>query len=236
MRDQPVARQPGEKLTVLILARNEADNLERLLPQLADVLSLFRVAHDVVVVDAQSPDGTAAVAQRHGARVVQQRDKGYANALRQGIAQCSGDFVLTLDADLSHPPRFVIGMLAARHAADVVIASRYVVGGSAVMPVTRRVLSAILNRTFAGTLQLPVRDLSSGFRLYRRDVLTAIVTRGAHFDVLPEIVAIALRRGFRACEIPFRYEPRAAGVSKARVLLFALSYLRTLWRCRMMRP
>jgi glycosyltransferase involved in cell wall biosynthesis len=236
MRDQPGVWQSAETLTVLILARNEADNLERLLPQLADVLSRSGVAHDVVVVDAQSPDGTAAVAQLHGARVVQQREKGYANALRQGIAQCAGDFVLTLDADLSHPPHFVIDMLAARHTADVVIASRYVAGGSAVMPASRRLLSAILNRTFAGTLRLAVRDLSSGFRLYRRDVLAGIATRGTHFDVLPEIVAIALRRGFRTREIPFRYEPRVAGVSKARVLSFASSYLCTLWRCAVMRP
>jgi dolichol-phosphate mannosyltransferase len=236
VRDQPVAWQPAETLTVLILARNEADNLARLLPQLAEVLSRFGVAHDVLVVDAQSPDGTAAVAQRYGARVVQQREKGYANALRQGIAQCSGDFVLTLDADLSHPPKFVIDMLAARHTADVVIASRYVTGGSAVMPTSRRVLSATLNHTFAGALRLPVRDLSSGFRLYRRDVLTGIVTHGQHFDVLPEIVATVLRRGFRAREIPFHYEPRAAGVSKARVLAFAPSYLRTLWRCAVRWP
>lgn len=224
-------RNVAETLSVLILTRNEAENLEALLPEVAAVLGGANVSFEVVIVDADSPDGTADVARRLGARVVAQREPGYANALRQGIAECTGDYVLTLDADMSHGPDFIVDLLGAREEAEIVIASRYVEGGGADMPAGRRVLSFVLNRVFATALGLRIEDLSSGFRLYRRSALAELAPEGAHFDVLPEIVALARFRGHRVREIPFHYRPREAGVSKARVLEFAPSYVRTLARC-----
>jgi len=221
----------GASVSVLILARNEADNLDRLLPALAELLELEGVGYELVVVDAASPDNTAEVSRRHGARTVQQERPGYANALRQGFRCCSGDFVLALDADQSHRPEFIGTLFAAMDEADLVIASRYVTGGSAVMPASRRLLSLMLNRTFSVALGVPIRDLSSGFRLYRASLLREIETRGDHFDVLPELAALAVFGGRRVVEVPFRYHPREAGVSKARVLAFGPSYLRTLVRC-----
>ena len=162
---------------------------------------------------------------------MRQDQSGYANALRQGFRNCTGEFLLTLDADLSHRPEFVLDMLAVRHEAEVVIASRYIPDGGAVMPATRRVLSFVLNRLYGRALGLPIRDLSSGFRLYRRRALAELAPRGDHFDVLPEIAALAIFRGHRVREVPFHYHPRVSGVSKARALGFAPSYVRTLFRC-----
>jgi glycosyltransferase involved in cell wall biosynthesis len=226
-----MSERPSGAVSVLILARNEAENLETLLPVISDLFGREGLAHEVVVVDAASPDGTAEVAARHGARVVRQRLAGYANALRQGFAECEGEYVLTLDADLSHRPEFVADMLDAIREADLVIASRYHSAGSADMPAGRRALSLVLNRVFAVALGLPTRDLSSGFRLYRRRALARLDPRGDYFDVLPEIVALAHFDGQRIREVPFHYHPREAGVSKARVLAFAPSYMRTLARC-----
>ena len=222
-------------LSVLILARNEAENLRTLLPDLQAVLEAAGVAYEAIVVDADSPDGTSDAAVRAGATVVQQTMPGYANALRQGLAMCRGDRVLTVDADLSHRPEFVGELLAALDDADIAIASRYVPGGSADMPGSRRFLSWVMNRTFALALGLQVRDLSSGYRVYRKTVLDRIEPQGAHFDVLPEIVAQAALAGFRVVEVPFHYHPREAGISKARVLHFAPSYVRTLFRCMIRR-
>ena len=232
----PAARAAGawrdaETLSVVILTRNEAENLDALLPALAKILGRAGIAYEVIVLDAASPDGTAAVARRHGVRVVQQERPGYANALRSGFAHCKGDFVLTLDADLSHGPEFVLDMIKERNDAEIVIASRYVARGGAVMPPTRRALSFMLNRLYGRTLGLPIKDLSSGFRLYRRTALAELAPRGEHFDVLPEIVALAFFRGHRVREVPFHYRARMNGVSKARVLRFAPSYVRTLLRC-----
>jgi dolichol-phosphate mannosyltransferase len=183
-------------LSVLILARNEAQNLDDLLPHIGKTLAGIGRKFEIVVVDADSPDGTAAVALRHNARVVAQHGSGYANALRQGFAECNGGFILAMDADFSHRPDFFAQMIHAVEAADVVVASRYVAGGSADMPTSRRLLSALLNRVFARVLGLPTRDLSSGFRMYRRQALQGIAARGEYFDVLPEIIALA---HIRAC-------------------------------------
>jgi dolichol-phosphate mannosyltransferase len=218
-------------LTVLILTRNEAENLEVLLPRIIAVLAGEALRFDLLVIDADSHDGTAEVAARHGARVIAQRAPGYANALRQGLAASTGDYVLTLDADMSHQPEFILDLLGARDEADLVIASRYVPGGGAEMPRHRLWLSLALNRVYGAALGLSILDLSSGFRLYRREAIASLVPRGKHFDVMPEIVAGVIHRGGRVVEVPFHYQPREAGVSKARVLGFGPSYARTLVRC-----
>jgi SAM-dependent methyltransferase len=123
----------------------------------------------------------------------------------------------------------VLDLLAAGNQADLVIASRYVMFGHAVMPSSRLWLSRILNWTYTTILGLPIADVSSGFRLYRRVLLDELHATAAHFDVLPELVVQAYARGFRVREIPFHYRPRAGGTSHARVLAFTPSYLRTLW-------
>jgi len=217
-------------VSVLILTRNEAASLAMLLPELAHMAQGDRT-HEVVVVDADSPDGTAAVARSHGARVIAQMGGGYASALREGLAACHGHYIVTLDADMSHRAEVVDALLAAAGDADLVVASRYIDGGRADMRWDRRVLSLLLNRLFGMALGLPLRDLSSGFRVYRRAALATLAPRGEHFDILPELAALAHFSGLRVQEIPFHYRQRGAGVSKARVMRFAPAYLRTLLRC-----
>jgi len=221
-----------ETMTVLVLTRNEAENLTTLVCGTERILTKEDVDYSVLIVDAGSSDGSPDIAQRLGARVIQQSKPGYANALREGLAASSGDLVLTIDADLSHQPDFILDLLAKRRDAEIVIASRYVDGGSGEMSPTRRILSLALNRTFARVLGLEIADLSSGFRLYRREAIASLDPRGEHFDILPEIVVLAHRAGLRILEVPFHYHPREAGVSKARALRFAPSYLQTLARCR----
>jgi dolichol-phosphate mannosyltransferase len=218
-------------ISVLILTRNEAESLAMLLPELARRMAQGGRSYEVVVIDADSPDGTAAVARSHGARVFAQIGSGYASALREGLAACRGHYIVTLDADMSHRAEVVHALLAAAEEADLVVASRYVDGGRADMGWDRRLLSLVLNRLFGMALGLPLRDLSSGFRVYRRAVLATLAPRGEHFDILPELAALAHFGGLRVREIPFHYRQRGAGVSKARVLHFAPAYLRTLLRC-----
>jgi SAM-dependent methyltransferase len=135
-----------------------------------------------------------------------------------------------MDADLSHTPDLVPDLWAARSDAELIIASRYVGGGSASMPGYRHILSIILNVVYTRLLSLPVKDISSGFRLYQASVLRGLKLQSTDFDALEEILIQIYARGFKITEIPFRYVPRDEGKSKVKLLRFGMAYLRTLWR------
>jgi dolichol-phosphate mannosyltransferase len=222
-------------LSVIIPAHNEGPNLRVLLPQLRALLDGLGITSEVLVVVRDVDDETAEAVGNGLGTVVRQREPGYGGALRTGFSQAAGRYVLTMDADLSHPPSFAADLWRRRDEAEVLIASRYVEGGSARMPLVRALLSRVLNRFFALGLGVPLRDLSSGFRLYRRGALDLRGVTARDFDVLPEIVVRAYTEGFRVREIPFRYEPRVHGSSNARILPFGLAYARTfhtLWSLR----
>jgi glycosyltransferase involved in cell wall biosynthesis len=217
-------------LSVIIPALNEAENLRSLLPALRETLADLELPAEVIVADGDSWDATPAVAQELGALVVTQVAPGYGGALRAGFAAARGEYLLTMDGDWSHEPEVVRALWAARSKADILIASRFIPGGQAEMGFFRGVLSRVLNVSYRRILDLPVRDLSSGFRLYRRQILAEIAPQATDFDVLQEILVKAMGCGFTVGEVPFCYRPRSAGRSHVRLLRFAAVYVRTLWR------
>ena len=222
------------QLSVVIPAHDEGPNLRVLLPQLREILDALGASSEILVV-VRDEDPDTLDAARGLATVERQRHPGYGGALRAGFESARGEYVLTMDADLSHPPTFATDLWRHREDAEVLIASRYVQGGSARMPLFRALLSRVLNRFFAFGLSVPLLDLSSGFRLYRKSAVAMDEVRARDFDVLPEIVIRACTNGWQVREIPFRYEPRVHGSSNARVIPFGLAYLRTfrrLWATR----
>lgn len=227
--------QPSSDLTVAIPALNEGPNLARLLPELRDVLDSLSIHYEILIVTRDADEATSQAAAQSKARLIEQTKPGYGGALVAAFEEASGTYVLTMDADLSHPPVFIREMWKQRKTAEVIIASRYVPGGGAEMPKTRWLLSRTLNAFFRIGLDLPIRDLSSGYRLYRLDAVRERLPRATDFDVLPELVVRLYAQGWRAKEIPFDYAPREHGTSHARVLKFGVAYLRTfksLWALR----
>lgn len=216
-------------LAVVIPAKNELDNLLVLLPELHRILTGLQATYQVVVVTAERNDEAEAAFARHGATTLVQPGPGYGSALQAGFAASSARYVLTMDGDLSHSPGFIERLWRRRQAAEVVIASRYVEGGSAEMPAGRYILSRVLNAAFSRGLSLQVHDMSSGFRLYNADVLRHATFRARDFDILQEILLRAYAEGWRVEEVPFDYRPRRHGSSNARVFRFGLAYARTFW-------
>jgi dolichol-phosphate mannosyltransferase len=220
-----------ETLTVVVLA-GPAAQLARLLPDLNRVLDRLGLARDVVIVSDRTDAAATAEAASAGARLLVER-RGYGAALQRGLAAASGDYILTMDADLSHPSSFVETLWRHRLDSDVVIASRYVEGGRADMSGLRGAGSRLLNAFFGTGLSLPVRDLSSGFRLYRATALGGQRITATDFDVLQQVLVQAYAEGWRIREVPFAYTPadehgwvrRGLGVASAWLRQFGALWL-----------
>jgi glycosyltransferase involved in cell wall biosynthesis len=225
---------PAPDLSVVIPALNEAENLKALLPLIQQVVGDLGIAAEIIVVDGGSADDTESVVKGLNAQLVQQTERGYGGAILAGFAAARATYLVTMDADLSHPPNFLTDFWRQREHADLLIASRYIAGGRADMALSRRILSTILNRTFAGLLGLKLRDLSSGFRLYDHKLIDKMELRARDFDVLEEILVKIHINGGRIKEVPFHYRVRQSGESHAKLIRFGWAYSRTLLRmCRL---
>ena len=219
------------QISVVIPALNEGSNLRHLLPRLQQVVStLAPQRYEIIIVDGGSTDDTVDVANSLGARVIPQDEPGYGGALKAGFQSAQGEYILTLDADLSHDPDFIERMWKAGREAEVIVASRYVPQGAATMPLPRKVLSLILNKFFTKGLSLPLHDISSGFRLYRASAIKGMSLESLDFDVLEEILIRCYAQGYRIKETPFQYLPRQEGYSHISLLRFGVAYLRTFHR------
>lgn len=222
-------------LSVVIPALNEGANLEQLLPALTSALRDTNIAWEILVIDGNSPDNTRRVCAQHGALCIVENKPGYGNAVLRGVAEARGAYVLTMDADQSHPAGVIQSLWSARDKADIVIASRYVAGGKADQVVGRMILSRILNGFFRAGFRLSAKDISSGFRLYRKAIFRDLDIEFTNFVLVVEVLLRAQAAGFTVREVPFHYKPRASGASKARIITFGKDYLRLfhrVWKLR----
>jgi dolichol-phosphate mannosyltransferase len=217
-------------LAIVIPAWNERENLEFLLPALWEVIADLGLRAEILVIDGGSHDETRAVAERRGAHVRLQEERGYGGALLAGFAAATAPYVVTMDADLSHRPVFLEELWKRRNEAELLIASRYTAGGLAEIGWFRRLLSFILNQTYSRVLSLRIRDLSSGFRMYRREVLAGLRLHARDFDILEEILIRIYLKGWRIQEVPFHYMARSSGRSHVRLFRFGWAFLKTLYR------
>ena len=222
-------------LSIILPVVNERDNLVLLIPRMRAVMERERIDFEIVVIDGNSSDGTREAATELGARVVAERRRGYAGAMETGFAEARGDYLLTLDADMSHDPAFITRLWRARHRADIIIASRYVHGGMSYTEWSRDWLSRVLNFGMRKMLSMPVLDMSSGYRLYRREAIAGVQIESRNFEMQEEVLVKAYAHGFSVYEVPFTYFPRGAGRSHARVLRFGIDLAKAalkLWTLR----
>jgi dolichol-phosphate mannosyltransferase len=212
-----------QRLLISIATFNERDNLGDLVAAIHAELPHA----DVLVIDDNSPDGTGDLADelRHAdgrVHVLHRAGKlGLGTAILAGMryAMDQGyDLLLNLDADFSHPPRYLRWLVAGMRDHDVMIGSRYVAGGgTANWPLSRRLISRSLNLFVRMALRMGVRDASGAFRCYRvgllrRADLDGVRSRGYSFQ--QEVLYRCHRAGARIGEFPIVFENRKAGTSK----------------------
>jgi dolichol-phosphate mannosyltransferase len=203
---------------------NERENLEPMVRALGEVLG---PDDGVLVIDDASPDGTGEIADRlagehPNVQVLHRADKrgigpAYLAGFRHALA-AGAELVLEMDCDFSHDPNAVPQLIAAAAGADLVLGSRYVRGGGTRnWGLVRRTISRGGSLYAQILLGAPVRDLTGGFKCYRRAVLEridldAITSHGYAFQI--ETTYRALRAGFHVVEMPITFVDREAGGSK----------------------
>jgi dolichol-phosphate mannosyltransferase len=211
-------------LVVCLPTYNERENLEAMVSALAEVLP-----HDgrILVIDDNSPDRTGEIADRLAAEredvdvLHRQRKEGlgpaYLDGFRHALA-LGADLVAEMDCDFSHDPNDVPRLVAAAEDADLVLGSRYVAGGGTRnWGLVRRLISRGGSLYAQILLGLRIRDLTGGFKIYRRAVLEtidldAIHSKGYAFQI--ETTYRALKAGFRVVEVPIVFADREVGGSK----------------------
>jgi glycosyltransferase involved in cell wall biosynthesis len=222
-------------LSVVVPVWNGEHSLGKLLPRLSAVLDSVVPGRGEIIVVLAPEDPVGLLVERSGARVVEFDHPGYGNALNAGLAAARGQWVITMDADFSHHPEFIRTLWLRRKEADVLIASRYVPGAYAAMPLSRRILSRTLNRLYRTALALPHSDLSSGFRMYSRAVIDDVGPVGAAgLDSLQEILVKAYSQGWTIREAPLFYRQSRTWTS-GRLAELGAGYLKTLGRLMALR-
>ena len=211
------------KALVVMPTYDEADNITAIVSQvLAQDPSV-----EVLIIDDNSPDGTGEIAENLAAQdsrvhVFHRKEKlglgsayvaGFKYALKEGY-----DYIFEMDSDFSHDPKEISNLLKNMEDFDLVIGSRYISGVSVInWPMSRLLMSHFANLYARTVVGAPIRDLTGGFKCFRRNVLEAIDLNKIHSDGYAfqiEINYKAYQKGFRVKEIPIIFVERRAGKSK----------------------
>jgi len=236
------------KIVVVVPTYNEAQNLPTLV---AELLALSIPGLQVLVVDDNSPDGTGRVADELATRypdfvrvLHRPRKAGLGRAYLEGFGlalEDGADYVIQMDADFSHPPTAIAVMLRQIADCDVVVGSRYVPGGQLdeQWGWWRRFLSWWANEVWSrNLLGMQVRDITAGFKCWRRATLEGIGldrVRSDGYAFQVEMAYLAERLGYCVTETPIYFEDRHLGASKMTMpvkLQGAVDVMRIKWRHR----
>jgi dolichol-phosphate mannosyltransferase len=220
----PEAPPQAPDVWVILPTYDEAENLERIV---GAVLEQLPASRRILIVDDNSPDGTGKIADRLAeaddsiAVLHRPRKEGLGPAYLAGFRVAleeGAERIIEMDADFSHDPSYLPALIEATEHADLAIGSRYVPGGGITdWGPMRRFISRGGSAYARAALGLPVKDLTGGFKCFRRIVLETInletiEARGYAFQV--ETTYRAIKAGFRVVEVPIVFKDRADGTSK----------------------
>jgi dolichol-phosphate mannosyltransferase len=223
-------------LSVVLPAYLEEENLRYLLPRLNGVLEKMDLRTEVLVIDTESEiDHTKDVCASNAVKYINRRGgNNYGDAVRTGIFEANGDWVLFMDADGSHTPEFIPELFKYSNQYDLIIASRYIDEGKTENNFLLILMSRVLNWTYSFILGIPCKDVSNSFKIYRGDNLKKLHLSCNNFDIVEEIIyKIYLNnRSIQIKEVPFVFKKRMFGETKRNLFIFMLTYLFTIIRLR----
>ena len=227
------------ELSVVMPAYREAESLRTLLPVLVPAVAALTASNEIIVADAMTPvDDTAEVCAASGVTCIARTGGNlYGDAVRTGIQQSRGRYVLLMDSDGSHNPAELIKLWDRRGTTDVVIGSRYVSGGNTENPAVLILMSRVLNLAYKWAFRLPAADVSNSLRLYRGSQVRELQLVSHNFDIVEEILIRLVAGSSHASvsEVPVTFEQRKAGESKRDLPAFVLSYFTSMAKMRSFR-
>ncbi len=227
-------------ISVVLLAKREAENLLILLPRIHKVMSAIGEKYEVLVIGSEERlDNSEEVCVENGARYIPQSGKGFGGAFRTGIEHASMNLFQILDCDGSHTPEKIAEIyrcfIEGGH--DLVIGSRYTYGGETDADISSKAMSLVLNFVFRIVIGVKARDISTNFRMYHTGQLKNITLTCQNFDILQEVVMkLKLNKSdFSIGEVPIIFEKRMHGTSNRQLLKFIVTYIGTVFRLLKMR-
>lgn len=224
--------------SVVMPAFDELPNLRELIPAILAATESSGLVEVIPVLRSGAPQSEEDELRNLGARPIRRGPSDtFGDAMRSGLAAVSADseFVVTMDADGSHDPATIPSLLAVAPTSHVVVASRYVAGGSSDNSLPLRLMSRALNRTYGVVLGIHCHDVSTNFKVYRREDVSGLVLTCQAFDVVEELLfRVRQRHGsdFVLTEVPDRFHERRHGTTKRQLGPFIAAYVGTLARLR----
>jgi dolichol-phosphate mannosyltransferase len=215
---------------------NEKENIGDLIQTILDVLSPLPIKVQIIVVDDNSPDGTADVvrkrfsAQPEVSLILRKEERGLATAIAKGIDQSKANIIAVMDTDFNHNPKDLAKLLEQIPEADMVIGSRYISGGGMKTSRLRYLGSWVFNIFIRLVLGSPVKDNLSGFIVIKKKLLAQLKNRSIFYgygDYCIRLIHFARKAGFVIREVPVIYEFRLGGESKTDFVKYVVSYVKT---------
>jgi dolichol-phosphate mannosyltransferase len=226
-------------LSIIIPTYNEAQTIVKMIDSITTSLP-SQLAAEVIVVDDNSPDGTAGIANKLGSQmkdgnihihVVSRSSKqGLSSAILAGVQFACGEIVVVMDGDFSHPPQTIPNMVEELQdpKCDIVVASRYVSGGSIIgWPFKRKLMSRGATRIAQVGLGIEIKDPMSGFFAFRRKIINDVKFDAIGYKMLLEM--LVKLKGVRVKEIPYTFRNRTLGASKVDASVI-YDYMRAVYR------
>ncbi len=205
--------------SVIIPVFNESRNIPILVEQIDVVLKSFGVGYEILMVNDQGTDNSYEVLELLRKQylslcpIYRQSSSGAGYALREGFQQAKGTIIITMDGDLSHDPKDIPILIQGLDEADMVCGSRYTKGGRAQLSFIRCLASQTFNWLIRQAIGIPIKDVTSNFRVFRREIIEKIVLQRGQLGVAIEIVIQAYLSGFSITERPINYRLRLHGIS-----------------------